>query len=798
MKIKRKWLAAGLSMMMAATAFLTGCGSGSGQADTTSETAVQNTTAVTEAVTEETKIPEDGNYIELALNVYYNDADRNYFQNESGPSIIVTKEGQYTVSFDCDADLSAEATGAGVSSLTNLTAIYLKDSGVAVDNQSPLTSCSITYDKVEVDGTALTISKTAPKSAFKSSGVFDTNDPINAWDGSAVDEVAVTGEHVANFTTLTDPKKISVTFTLSDMVWGEAAVDNTAVGDGSGYKNTAVFSNLDFSKMDALTLTKYMGNGINLGNTMEAFGRPALGTSAAVSSYETYWGQPITTAEMIQGMKDCGFDTIRIPVAWTNMIDYESGDYTINEAYLDRVEEIVNYALDAEMFTIINDHWDGGWWAMFGSKDPATVQNAYDLYNSMWTQIAERFADYGEMLIFENANEELGDGLNKNADWKDSGALSEDECYSVTNELNEMFVKLIRSTGGKNPERFLLLAGYNTDFERTLDDRFMLPKDTCAVNKLLLSVHYYTPWNYCGVETEARWGLKKEYEQMNSLFERLTKFTKQGYGVIIGEYAAIPVWNDGDPYLKENTIEFTANVLDNCDIYNYVPVLWSRNDCYIKQKLTMVDPSMTALYTSRCYAEEEKQGDAYLENAKKSLEESAANALENWPDVPVVTEGTPMAWIMWNGGAGTYSVGDIYNPADNTPGITAHDVEITGPGEYEVSLDFAGTNDGLTFAALALSYGETLYPGAILDIKEVTYDGEPVKLLGLPYTSSDDGICTRVNLLNEWVQTPPEDARNRQHFLSGATPQLLDKTQCVGIKNITVKFELIVPEAKEE
>lgn len=120
-------------------------------------------------------------------------------------------------------------------------------------------------------------------------------------------------------------------------------------------------ADLDLQSMTALELALQMGNGINLGNTMEAYGRPYLGTKADVSEYETFWGQPVTTLEMILAMKEAGFDSLRIPVAWTNMMDYEKGDYTINPAYLERVEEIVNYALAADMFVIINDHWDGGW-----------------------------------------------------------------------------------------------------------------------------------------------------------------------------------------------------------------------------------------------------------------------------------------------------------------------------------------------------------------------------------------------------------------------------------------------------
>ena len=114
--------------------------------------------------------------------------------------------------------------------------------------------------------------------------------------------------------------------------------------------------------LTSLEAAKLMGNGINLGNTMEAYGRKVLGITAEVSKYETLWGQPVTTQEMIDKMKEAGFDTLRVPVAWTNTMDFENGDYKISDRYLDRVEEIINYGLNAGMYVIINDHWDGGWW----------------------------------------------------------------------------------------------------------------------------------------------------------------------------------------------------------------------------------------------------------------------------------------------------------------------------------------------------------------------------------------------------------------------------------------------------
>lgn len=164
--------------------------------------------------------------LRLALNVLYNDNDRSCWNNEVGPVIEVREDGQYTVTFDCATDLSDETKDAGISTLENLTAIYIKDQDVtdgliAISN---LESCDITYDKVVVNGEEMTITKPDAKSALKDSGIFDTNDPINSWDGSAVDGISSAG-HVANFKEIEDPTTVEVTFTLSNLVFANTDED---------------------------------------------------------------------------------------------------------------------------------------------------------------------------------------------------------------------------------------------------------------------------------------------------------------------------------------------------------------------------------------------------------------------------------------------------------------------------------------------------------------------------------------------------------------------------------------------
>ncbi len=160
----------------------------------------------------------------LALNVYFNDNDLSYFSNEYGQPITVSEDGQYTVKFDCATDLSSKAGTAGVTGLNNLTAIYIKDHSVTLGNakKSPLVSCDIIYDEVKIDGVSYKVNMDAPKAAMKASGIFDTNDPINSWDGSVIEEVTVSN-HVLNFSELENPQTAEVTFTLSNLVFEEGA-----------------------------------------------------------------------------------------------------------------------------------------------------------------------------------------------------------------------------------------------------------------------------------------------------------------------------------------------------------------------------------------------------------------------------------------------------------------------------------------------------------------------------------------------------------------------------------------------
>lgn len=573
---------------------------------------------------------------------------------------------------------------------------------------------------------------------------------------------------------------------------------------GSAEEAEAVDNGVMREGLTALEATRLMGNGINLGNTLEACDNNVGIKTNTPLSYETHWGQPKTTQAMIDGMKAAGFDTIRIPVAWmTNATHLYEGDYTIDADYMDRVEEVVRYARKAGMYVIINDHWDGGWYGMFGSESAETRALAMEAYKGMWQQIAERFRDYSDYLIFESANEELGGRFDENSPLYCSDSvvtyLNDDERYALTNEINQTFVDVVRATGGNNATRFLLIAGYSTDIDKTCDDRFQMPKDTVD-SKLMVSVHYYDPWSYCGASSAAsatKWGKVSDYEYMDQQLAKMTKFTEAGYGVVIGEYGALPC-SDG---LKDNTLAYHTAFLDACTKYNLTNCLWDCSGLYKRVSQTFADDDILAMYQEKRQANEE--GQDYADVQAAAAAEAAAAAAEApvtfLQDAVVVDDQTALAWIMWNDGswALTHSVGDTYNADSISEGLVATNAIITGEGKYTVGLDFTGTAQGysasVAFAAIGISNGEALYPNYLVNIKEVRINGEIYRLKGRAYTTSDDGVCTRVNLYNEWVTSVPKTARLPGGNLAGATPTPINRNDAViaEIKTIEIDFEYV-------
>ena len=307
-----------------------------------------------------------------------------------------------------------------------------------------------------------------------------------------------------------------------------------------------------FEDLNQSQIVEAMGPGWNLGNQLES-------VTDNVPE-ETNWGNPVITEKLIQSVKAAGFKSIRIPVSYFAKID-DDKDYTIDSKWLDRVQEVVDYCIKNDLYAVINIHGDGyntidGSWLLCNGKDQTEIKKKY---KKVWKQIAERFKNYDEHLLFESMNEEF------------DGSYSEPnkEYYQNINDYNQIFVDTVRKTGDNNTKRWLIIPSWNTNIDYTAGDYgFKLPTDQYrnkSIDKeeqrIMISVHYYSPWDFCGGENGVitQWGNEAddpsktsttcdETYMKNQLNLMKTTFADKGYPVFIGEYGSI----DKTSYDSEN------------------------------------------------------------------------------------------------------------------------------------------------------------------------------------------------------------------------------------------------------
>ncbi len=293
----------------------------------------------------------------------------------------------------------------------------------------------------------------------------------------------------------------------------------------------------------ATQLVADLGEGWNLGNQLEA-------NIDGVPS-ETAWGNPVITGALLDRVKASGFDTVRVPVSYLSKIG-PAPSYTVDAAWLARIKQVVDLAYDRGLHVIINMHGDGyksvgGAWLIC---DAANQDQIRDKYRAVWQQVATTFQGYGGRLIFESMNENF-DGQ--------YGAPTQ-PCYSNINAYNQIFVDTVRRTGGTNTSRWLLVPGWNTNIDYTTGNYgFVIPTDryrSAAIpaneQRLMISAHYYDPWDFTGTESGAitQWGPNaadrartSTWGQQDFMDAQLKKmhdaFVVKGYPVFIGEYGSI-------------------------------------------------------------------------------------------------------------------------------------------------------------------------------------------------------------------------------------------------------------------
>ena len=291
--------------------------------------------------------------------------------------------------------------------------------------------------------------------------------------------------------------------------------------------------------ISAKELVKEMNLGWNLGNTMDSVSDKIDKTSAP-EAWETAWANPVTTKELIEKLIDEGFNVIRYPVSWRNHIG-EAPEYKIDTAWMDRVQELVDWAYNQGAFVIANMHHEGWHDPYYDNLEPASAK-----FRAVWKQIAERFIKYDEHLIFEGMNEPRKCGTP--VEWTGG----DQEGWDVVNALNKVFVDTVRSTGGNNVYRSLMIPGYAANC--TVGIRHLeIPEGD---NHIIASVHAYEPVEFAlMVEGRGLWNRDtKDIDQLEADLEEI--FLSKGIPVIIGECGAMHRPVEGNEVSRADWAEY--------------------------------------------------------------------------------------------------------------------------------------------------------------------------------------------------------------------------------------------------
>lgn len=284
-----------------------------------------------------------------------------------------------------------------------------------------------------------------------------------------------------------------------------------------------------------------MGVGWNLGNTLDAVNwEGADGWNwSSPSEHEQGWGQPVTKPELMKMMKEAGIGAIRVPVTWFQEMD---ADGKVNDAFMKRVHEVVDYVIDNGMYCIINIHHDTGdhdlHWLVADGSVYSSVKAKYEY---LWEQIATEFKDYDHHLLFESYNEMLD---SKNT-WNEPSDKTDG--YNAINNYAKSFVSAVRATGGNNAERNLVINTYSASNSPAAMKALELPEES---GHIIFQIHNYPDWQS---ESHAR-------ELVDYLINTIkTNLMSKGAPVIVGEYATFRTWpNNLDYYYEDREVALYA------------------------------------------------------------------------------------------------------------------------------------------------------------------------------------------------------------------------------------------------
>ena len=306
-----------------------------------------------------------------------------------------------------------------------------------------------------------------------------------------------------------------------------------------------------YESTESIEFAKSLGKGWNLGNTFDACEKQSTEKMGLES--ETMWGNPETTKELIAFVKECGFDSLRLPVTWAQHLGDE---YIIDTEWLERVAQVVDYALEYDLKVILNTHHEDAFWLI---ADEEHKEISEEILCKVWAQICERFKEYDENLIFETMNEpRVFGGENE---WSGS-----EETREAVNHLNFAALEAIRNSGGKNSERFVLIPTFAASGLDENIDSLKLPDD----DKVIVSVHYYylTAHQSEFADNAQVWTLSQKIDLYKTFRRMASRFMSKGYGVCKSEFG----WTDRDNL--ENLAENARFYVELAEKFGIPVMVW--------------------------------------------------------------------------------------------------------------------------------------------------------------------------------------------------------------------------------
>lgn len=353
--------------------------------------------------------------------------------------------------------------------------------------------------------------------------------------------------------------------------------------------------------------------GWNLGNTMEATNTGKNFTNNIGLSDETSWQKTKTTRDVIDYVKSLGFKSVRIPCNWVCGHISDTTTLAIDTVWMARVKEIVDCCINSGLYVVLNDHYDGGWVEKsFTDLSDSTVRRNCEIMKAIWTQIGNVFKDYDEHLLFAGLNEPNVDNKAKT---------------DVLIRYEQVFVDAIRSTGGNNAERTLVVQGPSTDIDHTYNFYDVSKiNDSSGKGRLMVEVHFYSPWQFCGMTDDADWGKswyfwgsdnhynsslwsqhnsdpKFEEDFVKTQFQKLKfKYVDNGFPVLLGEYNCQwrKIVNSIAQKKHDDSVKLFHFTVNQQAIKNgLIPFLWDINACDqngTKGIMTVLDRSTKSIF----------------------------------------------------------------------------------------------------------------------------------------------------------------------------------------------------------